>query len=122
MDKESMDRSALVMQKTAELLHAVPAILEERDQLRVKVAKLEQRAYAEKVARKMHEKGIDSDMPLPELVDECVKRAEAGKLTQWEEYVDKTASDMSIRSVKVDDREEVPSGEGMDSFTRYLVG
>ena len=118
------EKVAKVLNDSAQLVRAVAG---ERDQaltkvaeLQLKVAAYERRTQAEKVAAMMHQKGINTDMEFPSLVDELEKAAQAGKLPTIEEAVEMMGMNMSFKTASI--QQDTPAGAGETEFERFLLG
>jgi len=79
------------------------------------------RDEAEKVARAMHDKGIEQHVPFDVLVERMEKAAERGELKDIERAVDMVGPDMGSKIAHLTNDERV-GDYGSDPITRYLVG
>lgn len=116
MDKESMLKMAQVLEDAE---GALVSVTSERDALAIKCAAYEQRAEATKVATMLHDKGIDTDIELTELVTRLEKEAAAGRLPEIARAADMIGPNMSFGKTHNNDGVE---GQGMDVLTSYLMG
>lgn len=121
-----MDRKkvAQVLNDSAQVVRAVTA---ERDVALAKVAafKLREAKYirhtqAEKVAAKMHHKGINTDIELTNLVTNLEKAAQEGRLATIEEAVDMVGPDMSFKTASIHDTPTAGADE--NQLVSYLLG
>lgn len=115
--------------KAAAVYAEVPSVLRklasERDELRAenetlrsKVAEFEQSDRIEKIARAMHDKGIDTQSSMEDRVERIKEAAERGKsLDVIEEAVEMTAPDGNLAKLA----EDTPGNSG-DQLTAYLMG
>jgi len=112
-------------QQDMEVLAAVPGVLQqlcgERDEALAKVAMMERRQAAEKVASAMHDKGIEADIPLDTLIDRMEKAAERGELGEIERAVDMVGPDMGTKIASLANDDHRISGGGSD-LERFIVG
>jgi hypothetical protein len=115
--------------KAAAVYAEVPGVLlklaSERDKLRAanrslreKVASYERRERIEKIARSMHDKGIDIASTMEDKVERIKEAASRGRsLDVIEEAIEMTAPDGGFAKLA----EDVP-GNGGDRLTAYLLG
>lgn len=114
--------------KAAAVYAEVPGVLRklasERDELRVanrtlqeKVAEYERSDRIEKIARSMHDKGIDVASSMEDKVERIKEAAERRSLDVIEEAVEMTAPNGGFAKLA----EDVP-GNGGDRLTAYLLG
>jgi hypothetical protein len=92
----------------------------ENQELKTKLASIHTRLQCEKVAAEMHEKGLNTDVEFPELVDSLEKDAQAGKLQVIQEAVKMAAPDMGHRIAHINNDET--SSPGMSDLEKFLVG
>jgi hypothetical protein len=118
---------AKIAQVMADGSRALRAVGSERDklaaenrELKTKLSSIHMRLQCEKVAAEMHEKGLNTDMEFPELVDSLEKDAQAGKLPVIQEAVKMAAPDMGHRIAYINNDET--SGSGMSDLEKFLVG
>lgn len=116
MDKESMQKMAQVLSEAQQALLELTA---ERDTLAVKCAAYEQRQEATKVATMLHDKGIDTDIELPDLVQRLEKEAAAGRLPEIARAAEMVGPRMTFGNTYNNDGAE---GHGADALTSYLMG
>lgn len=85
-----------------------------------KLAAVLTRLEAEKLAFEMHEKGLNRDVSMSDLIADIEKRAAEGKLPVIREAVKMAAPSMGqhIGSISNDESR----GSGMSDFEAYLVG
>ena len=89
--------------------------------LRSKVASMEQRQRSEKLAHRMHDKGIERDVPFERLVENLDKLAEMGKFDKYAEAVELVGPDMGTTMALrggSDERNEL----GSSDLVRWLHG
>lgn len=117
------EKTAQVLQDAANIVRAVSA---ERDALaeklaaqQAKISMYERRVSAEKVAAKMHQKGINIDTEFPDLVANLEKAASEGKLDTIEEAVEMVGPDMGMKTASIN--YDAPAATGSD-FERFLTG
>jgi soluble cytochrome b562 len=118
MQKLSNQQFAQVLEDGASALRAV---VSERDAALNKLASLEQRIEAEKLASAMHNKGLEVDKDFTSLVDHLEKEAQQGNLDEIKRAVEMIAPNMSIKTAHLTS-DEVHSGGGSTDFERYLFG
>ncbi len=97
--------------------HAIRHVTKERDELREKLAHIERRQRAVKVASDMHDKGVNRDTRFEELVEDCEKAAADGRLDTISEALELVGPDMG-RSVSLDDRDH---GDA-NALEQFLLG
>jgi hypothetical protein len=77
---------------------------------------------AEKVARAMHDKGINTEVNFETLVGQLEKAASDGTLSKIAEAVDLVGPDMGEKIARlIDDEPRLSQGSGSD-FERFIVG
>ncbi len=121
MDKVSEED---VLKAAAEAPGVIRALVAERDAAVSKVAQLELRRDAEKLAEAMHDKGLSTEIPLSDLADQLEKAASKGKFEEIKRAVDLVGPDMGQKIAQVSNSDE-PSGShsgGMDPLTSFLIG
>lgn len=110
--------------KLAQVLHdaegALRSVTSERDSALQKLAQMERRRDAEKVASDMHVKGVNLDKSFGDLADELEKSAEAGELPIIQRAVDMMAPNMGLNATLTNDETKVASGS--TDFERYIFG
>lgn len=111
------EKIAQALRDTAEVLRAVTA---ERDDLRTKVASMERRQEAEKVAHIMIDKGLTSE-PVEHVITSLENMAKQGKLASVKQALDFVGPDMARKMAQVNDDSTVPTVGGSD-LERYLAG
>lgn len=119
MDKLSNDKISQVLFDTQQVLKSV---VSERDQAISKLAKIERRIEAEKLAYQMHSKGLDLDTELPALADHLEKEADQGRLAVIKQAVDMVGPNMGFKTAHLNSDEAVAGEGGGTDFERYLVG
>ncbi len=76
---------------------------------------------AEKTAAVMHQKGINMDTPMADLVANLEKAAEQGKLEQIRAAVDMVGPDMGTKVAQLaNDESRITAGSS--EFERFIVG
>lgn len=115
MNKESSIKMAQVIHDTREALLSVTA---ERDAFKAKCAAYDLRAEATKVATVLHDKGLELDTELPDLVERLEKEAAAGRLPTIAAAAEMIGPNMSFGSAHHD----AGASGGGDVFTNFLVG
>jgi CheY-specific phosphatase CheX len=110
------DAGAIIRQLTAERDAALTKVASSQ----LKEAAYKRHVHAEKVAMQMHQKGINTDIALPDLVTDLEKAAQEGRLTTIEEAVDMVGPDMSFKTASIHDAPTAGAGE--DDLTRFLIG
>jgi hypothetical protein len=120
MDKLSYDQLQQVLEVVPGTLRSLAA---ERDHWRKEAQARMQHEEAEKVARAMHDKGINVDTPIGTLIENLEKAAAAGKLEKIAEAVDMVGPDMGQKIASLaGDSSTAASGLSSTEFERYLVG
>lgn len=118
MDKISSTKLAQVLHDAQEAIRSVTA---ERDAATQKLAQLERRRDAEKLAFDMHAKGVNLDKDFGDLADELEKSAEAGELPIIQRAVDMMAPNMGLSTATLNNDETKVASGGTD-FERYIFG
>lgn len=118
MDKVSQED---VLKLAAEAPAIIRQLTRERDELFQKLAHIEQRQRVEKVATQMHDKGINTHVPLPELADQLEGWAEQGKLAEVERAVDLVGPDMGRKIAEVGTKHDPSQIDGEGEFVRFLL-
>lgn len=118
MDKLSAAQVQQVLSDTADTLRS---LADRNEYLESKLASSERRVGVEKVAHSMHERGIDSDVPIDELIDRLEKMAqtEPSEYRAWERAVDMVGPDMSAKQAQINN--DNPSGRGVSAFEQFVV-
>jgi hypothetical protein len=115
MERVSHTKIAHILKEAGEALVSVTA---ERDKLAEENALLKRRADCEKLASRMHARGLESDKEPEELVEHLEKEAAAGRFETIQTAVDLYGPNMSLGSTaKAHD-----AGGGTDPLTSYLLG
>lgn len=116
MEKISHEKVAALLTEASAALRAVTA---ERDTLATKLAQIERRSEAEKVAHAMQDKGLSSE-PFDALVETLEKKAERGELGEIKTAVSMVGPDMGrkLASLTNDDK---AYGAGSD-LESYIAG
>jgi hypothetical protein len=117
MQKISSDKVAEVLADASRALRTVAA---ERDAAVTKLAKMEQRADAEKVASSMHHKGHRLDTEFSSLADEMEKAAEQGRLPIIKEALDMMAPNMGFKTASI--RSDETTSGGSSDLERFVMG
>jgi hypothetical protein len=86
-----------------------------------KLATIERRLMAEKVAAEMHRKGLRTDENFSDLADDLEKAAAEGKLATIQEAVDMVAPDMGIKTASIN-HDTAQAGSGSSELEAFLVG
>ena len=111
-------------EQISQVLHEAPgmirALVSENASLRTKVANMERREQAEKLAEAMHAKGLRLDKTAEDLAVDLEKAAEQGKLEAIREAVDMVGPDMGEKIGSIGNN-DAQSAMGSD-FERFLVG
>jgi len=96
-------------------------LVSENATLRNKVAHMERRDAAEKLAETMHSKGLELDVSMEDLTARLEKAAEQGKLETYREAVDLTGPDMGskLASLSTNDGNSAAAGSALE---RFIVG
>jgi len=118
MEKLSNEKLAAVLREAPAVIRSLVA---ENDRLSTKLASMERRGDAEKLAEVMHGKGLELDKTASELADRLEKAAEQGKLETIREAVDLVGPDMSEKIGSIANNDTGVSSTGSD-LERYLVG
>lgn len=110
-----------------QVLDAVPGTLRklaaERDYWRTEAQTRMVHEDAEKVAHAMHEKGINVDVPINDLIETLEKAAAQGKLEKIADAVDMVGPDMGQKIASLTGDESTAASEQTNSgFERYLMG
>ena len=117
MNKLSNEKAAQALHDSADILRAVVA---ERDEAISKLATVERRREAEKLASVMHAKGLHQDVDSDVLADSLEKAAEQGRLPIIQEAVDMMGShNMNFAQINND---EVNQGGGSSSLENFVMG
>ena len=120
-----------IAESEMEVLAQAPAVIrtlvEQRDKLASQNDKLaaENAAYrrrdeCEKVARQMHGKGIEAEVPFDTLVDRLEKAAEQGHLPEIERSVEWFAPDMGSKLAQLS-QDDKPTTSGGSDFERFIT-
>lgn len=118
MNKLSNQQRAEVLTDAAAALRSQHAEIQD---LRMKLAASEQRDRVEKLAEKMHSKGLELDTPVEVLVDRLEKAASDNKLDTIEQAVEMVGPDMGTKIAQLTNEENRVSLGGSD-LERYLTG
>lgn len=118
MNKLSSEQVQQVLGQVPDTLRKLAA---ERDFWRTEAQARMQRDEAEKVAAAMHEKGISTDVPFKDLVDQLEKAASAGRLEKIAEAVELVGPNMSEKIASLTNDEGKVSG-GTSEFERFILG
>jgi len=112
-----------VHQVLSEAPGVIRALVSENASLRDKVASMERKDRAEKVAEAMHSKGLNLEVPIEELTQHLEKQAEQGKLDVIEQAVAMRPEDMGV---KIGHASFNPTHDGQQAggtdFERFIVG
>lgn len=118
MEKLSKEQISEVL---SEAPGVIRALVSENETLRAKVAHMERRDQAEKLAEAMHEKGLELDVTHEALTDRIEKIAEQGKLESFQQAVDLVGPDMGSKMAQLSNNDGQHAAVGSD-FERFLVG
>lgn len=114
----------LSSEHVAQVLHdaeyAIRSVTAERDAALTKIALIERRQSAEKVATVMHSKGLELDQDHEALADHLEKEAAQGNLPEISRAVDLIAPNMSIKTASLTNDRHV--GEGSSDLETFLIG
>ena len=110
--------AAKVAQVLEDAQKALLSVTEERDKLAEENAAMKTRAEAEKLASKMHDKGLKLDTECDELATELEKAAEEGRFPVIQEAVEMVAPNMGLAGNLSD---EAPGG-GLTNLESYIIG
>jgi len=93
------------------------------EQLEEKLASVQRRDNAEKLAYAMHRKGIDTDVPVEQLAERLEKLAEqdSDRFKNYQDAVELIGPDMGTKIAQLDNSEERSAIGGSD-FERFIVG
>jgi hypothetical protein len=97
------------------------SVAAERDSAVEKLAHLERRLDAEKLAAMMHHKGLETDTDFASLADHLEKEAERGKFEVIKQAVEMVGPNMGFKTASVH-HDSVTQGAGHTDFERFLVG
>lgn len=113
-------------QQIQEVLSAVPGALRkmaaERDYWKKEAESRMRRDDAEKVARAMHDKGINGDTEFEELVSQLEKAAEQGKLDNIAQAVEMVGPNMGQKIASLTGEEHSAGSQPGSDLVRFLVG
>jgi len=116
MEKLSSQKVAQVLEDTRVVLLSVT---EERDKLASEVASMKRHQDAEKLASKMHDKGVRMDTEHADLVVELEKAAEDGRFSVIEEAVEMVSPQNGFTTRLHND--DVAGGGG-NAFESFILG
>jgi len=119
MEKLSNEKISQVLFDTQSVLKSV---VSERDQAISKLARIERRMEAEKLANQMHSKGLELDTDLSSLTDHLEKEADQGRLPVIKQAVDMVGPNMGFKTAHLNHDASGEGGSGSTDFERYLVG
>lgn len=110
-----------------QVLEVVPGTLRslasERDYWKKEAQGRMRHEEAEKVARAMHDKGINVDTPLNDLIENLEKAAAAGNLSRIAEAVEMVGPDMGQKIASLTgDQSTAASSVMATEFERFIVG
>ena len=118
MNKLSNEKISQVLQEAPGVIRA---LVNENAGLRTKVANMERRQDAEKLADAMHTKGLELDKTAEELTESLEKAASQGKFETIRAAVDMVGPDMGSKLASIANND----GQGMtvgSDLERFLVG
>lgn len=120
MHKLSSDQLQQVLETVPTTLRKLAA---DRDYWKNEAQSRMQREEAEKVAHAMHEKGINSDVKIDDLVETLEKAASEGRLNTIAEAVDMVGPDMWRKTASVHSDESTAASSAVQSeFERFVMG
>lgn len=110
-----------------QVLDAVPgtirALASERDYWKKEAQFRMTHEAAEKVAHAMHEKGINTEIPINDLIETLEKAAAQGKLEKIADAVEMVGPDMGQKIAHLTgDDSTASSGAVSNDFERFLMG
>jgi len=112
-------------QKIAQVLNdaqtALRKVAEERDHALDKLASMERRREAEKLASVMHDKGIHLDVDHITLSDDLEKAAEEGRLPIIQQAVAMMAPNMGLKTASLNNDDSTIGGAQTD-LERFIFG
>jgi hypothetical protein len=112
-------------EKIAQVLSEVPGALrklaEERDAALMKLASIQKRQGAEKLAAAMHKKGLDTDTEFTALADRLEKAASEGKFQRIHDAVELVGPDMGTKIAQLSN-DETRAVSGTSDFERFIYG
>jgi len=111
--------SAEIAQVMNDGARALTAVAAERDVLRQKVAMLERRREAEKLASSMHAKGIEREVSFGDLAAHLEKEAENGHLPEIQRAVEMLVPNMGIKTASLTGEDGRRSG--LHPFEQFLL-
>lgn len=115
MKKLSHDKIAEVIADAAAALRKITA---ERDEALAKLAGIERRQEAEKVARAMQEKGLNNG-PIDQLISDLEKMAETGKLQDVKNAVELVGPDMAAKLATINN--DIPRNGGVSELETFIL-
>lgn len=115
MEKISHEKVAELLADAASALRAVTA---QRDELQQKLAMIERRQEAEKVAHEMQDKGLSNE-PFHKLVDDLEKMAETGKLHDVKNAVALVGPDMGAKLASINN--DIPRHGGGSELESFIL-
>lgn len=121
MEKIANEKIAEVLRDAATVLRTKEA---ENKVLREKVAGMELRDRATKLASSMHNKSLSLDVPREDLVEDLMKQASAnpGGLDVIEKAVDMVAPDMGTKLAQIRNDDAQGTAPGSSDFERFIGG
>ncbi len=121
MEKIANEKIAEVLRDAATVLRTKEA---ENKVLREKVADMELRDRATKLASSMHNKSLNLDVPREDLVEDLMKQASANPagLDVIEKAVDMVAPDMGAKLAQIRNDDAQGTAPGSSDFERYIGG
>jgi hypothetical protein len=112
--------SAEIAQVLNDGAHVLLAKNAECEALRQKVAMLERRREAEKLASSMHAKGIELDVSFRDLAAHLEKEAENGHLPEIQRAVEMLTPNMGIKTASLTSGDDRRSS-GLHPFEQFLL-
>lgn len=123
MSASEKEKTATVLRTAAlelrKLASERDAALQKQAEAEARLGQVQQRLEVEKIAMEMHEKGLNTDIPFPDLVLEIEKEAEAGKLPVMREAVKMAAPNMGLHIGSINHDE---ARGGHSELEQFLVG
>jgi len=112
--------SAQISQILTDSATALRKVAAERDVLKEKVAQLERRDAATKLANEMHNKGINTELELDELVNRLEKTAGTADFAAIERAVDMAGPNMGRKIAEA--LSDGSPTSGASDLERYILG
>ena len=111
-----------IRQVLASVPETLRKVAQERDYWRKEAQVRMRRDEAEKVARAMHDKGIEQHVPSDSLVENLEKAAARGELRNIERAVDLVGPDMGAKLAHIANDDNYRGGRSaIDALSQYLL-